>query len=239
MNIRTINSIEISSLCDNACEYCPCKDQGAYRKTGLMTVEIFQKAIGWAQRFAREGSQLEINLFGVGEPTLHPLLVQFVSYARAQMPFRWPIHLNTNGNRMTMELARSLKEAGITSMDITGHDHRATARTIRIFRKLGIKHKVSHDFAINPNNWAGQVDWFAPEYNAGDCPWICRGQAMVMSDGNVTTCCIDAFGKNILGSVFDDLSQMDVCEHPLCALCHHTIPQAIQVREKREASCAI
>lgn len=194
-----------------------------------MQIATFEKAIEWVAKFCKDGTQLETNLFGVGEPMLHPRVVQFVAYARQHLPFRHDIHLNTNGNTMTMELAQSLKDAGITQIDVSGHDHHATANTIRIFRRLGIPHNVSHDFAINPNNWAGQVDWFTPEYNAGDCPWICRGQAMVMSDGSVTTCCIDAFGKNIIGNIFDDdLSQLDVGYSALCKKCHHTVPNALQ-----------
>lgn len=223
MFISTINSIEVSSLCDNSCVYCPCKDQGKYRSTGLMSMEVFERAIYWASVFSRRGSQLELNLFGIGEPTLHPELVAMVSYARAEMPFKHTLHLNTNGNRMTEELAGQLKDAGISEIDITGHDHFATAKTIRIFRKLRIPFKVSHDFVVNPNNWAGQVDWFSPEYAAGDCPWLYRGQVMVMSDGSVTTCCIDAFGRNIMGTIFDDLDKMEVNESPLCLSCHHKV----------------
>jgi sulfatase maturation enzyme AslB (radical SAM superfamily) len=229
MKIKTINSVEISSVCDNACVYCPCKDQGAYRDVGLMQIETFEKTIEWVSKFCKDKTQLELNLFGVGEPMLHPRVVQFVAYARQHLPFQHDIHLNTNGNTMTMELAQSLKDAGITQIDVTGHDHRATANTVRIFRRLRIPHNVSHDFAIAPNNWAGQVDWFTPEYEAGPCPWICRGQVMVMSNGDVTTCCIDAFGKNILGNVFDDdLSELDVKYSKLCKSCHHTVPDALQ-----------
>jgi hypothetical protein len=223
LKIKTINTIELSSICDNACAYCPAKDQGEYRQTGFMDVATFEKAIVWALRFAKEGTQLEINLFGVGESTLHPKLVQFVAYARRMMPFGQVLHLNTNGNTMTEELAQSIKDAGISHIDISGHDHRATANCLRIFRKVGIPHGLSYDFTIHPNNWAGQVDWFPAKYDAGPCPWLSRGQAMVMSDGRVTTCCIDAFAKNVMGTVDDDLSQLEINPSELCKTCHHMI----------------
>ena len=226
MHIATINSIEVSSLCDNACEYCPCKEQGNHRLVGLMPVEVFQKAIEWVSYFCKKGTQLELNLFGVGEPTLHPKIVEMVAYARAMLPFKQLLHLNTNGNRMTEDLALKLMDAGISQIDITGHDHRATAKTIKIFQKVGIKFNISYDFVFHPNNWAGQVpDWFAADYNLGDCPWLSRGQAMVMSDGSLTTCCIDAFGKNVFGTIHDDLSTMEINESNLCGKCHHTVPQ--------------
>jgi MoaA/NifB/PqqE/SkfB family radical SAM enzyme len=194
-----------------------------------MQIATFEKAIEWVKRFCQAGTQLETNLFGVGEPMLHPRVVQFVAYARQQLPFQHDIHLNTNGNTMTVELAQALKDAGVTAIDVTGHDHRATAKTLRIFRNVGIAHSLSYDFAITPNNWAEQVDWFTPEYNTGPCPWLCRGQVMVMSNGDVTTCCIDAFGKNILGNIFDDdLSQLEVPYSELCKKCHHTVPNELQ-----------
>lgn len=225
MYISTINTIELSSLCDNRCEYCPAKDQGKYRPVGLMDFEVFEKAIAWALKFARQGTQLELNLFGVGESTLHPKVVEMVAYARNHLPFKQLIHLNTNGNRMTEELALKLLRAGVSQIDITGHDHRATARTIKIFREVGVPFNVSYDFALHPNNWAGQVDWFAPDYNLGPCPWLSRGQVMIMSSGHVTTCCIDAFGKNIFAEVDDPLDCLEVKPSSICKNCHHTIPQ--------------
>jgi hypothetical protein len=223
MNVKTINSIEISSLCDNRCPYCPSPIQGEHRPVGLMSFETFELAVKWALYFAREGTQREINLFGVGEPTLHPDLVKFIAYARQTLPFKQVLHLNTNGNTMTEQLARDLKAAGVDHIDITGHDARATAACIRIFRRVGIAGKLSIDYMTQPNNWAGQVDWFSPEYDAGPCPWIGRGQVMVMSSGLVTRCCIDAFGRGIMGSVEDDLAAMAVMEFELCRSCHHKI----------------
>jgi hypothetical protein len=224
MNINTINTIEVSSICDNSCSYCPAKDQAKYRKVGFMSEETFKQAIYLVNKLCRLGTQLELNLFGVGEPTLHPRLVDMVKYARDQLPFRQILHLNTNGNTLTLELAQALKAAGISKMDVTGHSHSSTARAVRILRRIGIPFNVSYDFALYPNNWAGQVDWFEPEYDAGKCPWIGRGQVMVMSDGRVTTCCIDAFGKNCFGSVSDpDILNREVKPSHLCGRCHHTV----------------
>lgn len=232
--ITTINTIEISSVCDNACEYCPASVQGQHRKTGFMSDSVFEKAIYWVKHFCREGSQLELNLFGVGEPCLHPKVVELVRYARNELPFQQNIHLNTNGNRMTTELARQLKDAGITAIDITAHNARSAAKTIRIFRETGIHGKVSLDFITQPNNWAGQVDWFKPDYHkvvqqGNVCPWLSRGQIMVMSNGDITNCCIDAFAQGVFGTVFYDLTKLEVTEMPLCKKCHHITPDEYNI----------
>ena len=229
MKITTINTIETSSLCDNLCEYCPAPIQGKHRETGFMKWETFTKAIEWVKHFCNERTQQELNLFGVGEPTLHPDIVLMVAWARNNLPFRQKIHLNTNGNTMTLELAKRLKSAGITAIDITGHDARATAKTIRLFRQVGIDGQISMDFMTRPNNWAGQVDWFHPDYhkvNGMDCPWLGKGQAMVMSNGDITTCCIDAFAQGVFAHVLNDITDKELQAHQLCHACHHTIPES-------------
>lgn len=221
--LTTINSIEVSALCDNACQYCPSPLQAQHREIGLMTMDTFGKAIDWVKQFTRQNTQLEINLFGIGEPTLNPHLVEMVKYARDHCAFNQILHMNTNGNNMTLELARDLKSAGINHIDITDHDAFASAKTIRIFKAAGIEGRMSRDFVTGANNWAGQVDWFAPDYES-PCPWLGRGQAMVMWNGDVTTCCIDAFGQNVFANVHkDDPANMKIEPSELCLKCHHTM----------------
>ncbi len=229
MKITTINTIELSSICDNHCQYCPAQKQREYRDCGFMARDVFEKAIGWVKHFCNTGSQLELNLFDVGEPCLHPDLVEYVKYAREALPFRQNLHLNTNGNTMTLELAKQLKQAGITAIDVTMHDAHAAAKTIRYLKQAGIDGRLSVDFVTVPNNWAGQVDWFAPEYHKAKlpdnvCPWLARGQVMVMSNGDVTHCCIDAFAQGVFATVDDNLPQLEVEEMPLCSKCHHLTP---------------
>lgn len=223
MKIQTINTIETSSICDNQCSYCPAPVQDNHRQTGFMKMEVFAKAIDWVRYFAQQGTQREVNLFGVGEPTLNGNIVELVSYARECVPARIPLHLNTNGNTMSEALARELKRAGITAIDITAHKPEPTVKTIRIFQKVGIPFKVSFDPVLAPNNWAGQVDWFEPEYpKPYPCPWVGRGQVMIMSNGDVTRCCIDAFAQGVLGTVDSELDLIDVTPFELCERCHHT-----------------
>lgn len=196
-----------------------------FRDVGYMTEEVFYKAVYWVKYFANEGTQLEVNLFGVGEPLMNPKLIQYVAYARKHLPIRIPLHLNTNGKLMTKIIAVGLKSAGITSIDVTGHNARYAANTIRILDDVGIPFKVSFDPITAPNNWAGQVNWFEPRYpKPYPCPWIGRGQVMIMSTGDVTRCCLDAFARGILCNVLtDNLSEVEVTPFALCDSCHHTL----------------
>jgi len=225
--ITTINSIEISSLCNNKCSYCPASIQGEHRQVGFMSMDVFELTIAWIKHFVKEGTQKEVNFFGVGEPTLNPELINMIKYARLHLPVVLPLHLNTNGKLMTKELARALKDAGINHIDVTGHDAYITARTIRIFKEVGIEGQLSFDFITSPNNWAGQVDWFEPDYSY-PCQWLRDGQVMVMSSGDVTTCCIDAFAKGVFTHVKKDITLVHTQPHKLCDSCHHEVPESMK-----------
>ena len=152
MKVKTINSIEVTSLCNLACEYCPNRLQHKYRKTGHMEWETFERAIYWVRYFCNQGTQLELNLFGIGEPTIQPKFIEMIHYAKKILPFHQVIHFNTNGVTMTEDLARKIMDAGINHIDITGHSPYHTAKAIRIFRKLGIQGQISLDPITQPNN---------------------------------------------------------------------------------------
>lgn len=224
MKIRTIMNVELSSICNNKCEYCPAPIQGKYRPTGFMTMETFEEVIGWIIRLDRQGTQREVNFFGVGEPLLNPQFMEMMEYACDKLPTYIRKHVNTNGNLLTSDIAKRLYQIGIREVDVTGHDPRITARAVRILQDADINYKVSFDFIMAPNNWAGQVDWFEPRYpKPYPCPWIHNGQVMIMSDGNITRCCIDAFGTGIFANLSMDIDQIEVTPFALCEKCHHTI----------------
>ena len=236
MKLTTVNSIETSSICNNSCKYCPAKDQHKHRNVGFMDMQTFKAALEFVTYCVRKGTQRELNLFGVGEPTLNPQIVEMVELARNALPLKLPVHLNTNGNTMTETLARRLKRAGLTHCDITSHgDHEVTARCVNILNIVGIGGKISIDPVLNPNSWAGQVqEWLdaiglkVARYHkkpGNNCPWLGLGQVFIMSDGNISTCCIDAFANGIVGNVFESKpEEIKLKEFSLCAKCHHVTP---------------
>ena len=221
--ISTINTIEVSALCDNRCAYCPAPTQHEHRPVGLMTLETFKKAVFWVRYFAEHGTQQELNLHGVGEPTLNKDLVEMIRLARAAAP-SITINFNTNGNNLTPEVARACKDAGITSINITAHDAVATKNAAKALRAAGIQGHVNADFAVNPNNWGGQVQWTDTVDYKLWCHWLDKGQVMVMWDGRVTRCCLDAFGQGVFATVEDHLPNLEVMPFVLCANCHHERP---------------
>lgn len=220
MKINSINSIEVSSICDNKCLYCPAPTQSKHRSVGFMDMDTFKACIHWAKELDKRGSQREINLFGVGEPLLNPSFCDMAAYAREEMPNQ-RFHVNTNGNRLTKEIASCLRSDRI-EVDITDHNALATARAIRVARSVGLTHGTNRDFVDNPNNWANQVTWFNPDY-VFDCAWLNYGQVMVAWNGDIYNCCIDSCGISKSGNIKDDITQIDLKPFELCKCCHHII----------------
>ena len=226
MIVNTINSIETSSKCNLSCQYCMAKDQHKWRHTGIMSMETFKNALGWVRYFSNKGTQRELNLFGVGEPLLNPNIVEMVRLAREVVPLKYRVHLNTNGVYLTEELAYSLKSAGINSIDLTAHDAYHTAKAVRILQKAGITGRISLDFITQPNDWAGQVNWFKSNVRYS-CPWLHIGQAFVLSNGDIVQCCFDAKAANVMGNVLDLPGDILCGPFALCKDCHQDIPREI------------
>jgi len=221
--VTTINTIETSSLCDLSCPYCPCKDQGKFRETGLMDMGTYAKVLRWVDHFTRLGTQLEINLSGVGEPLLHPLIVAMVRAARKSAP-RSPIYVVTNGVHVEEKIVQALFDAGLTRMSITDHVAPVTMKALNILKRLKVPYEYSRHAVTHPNNWGGIIDWTDAVDYRFPCTWLDRGQVAILSDGRVTTCCTDAFALGVIGTVDDYVPDLIVKPFSVCPKCHHDIP---------------
>lgn len=228
VGVTCVDHIETSSVCDNSCEYCPARHQVQHRPVGLMSMETFEKAMKWVDYCVANKTQSQLNLYGIGEPLLNPHIVDMVRIARSHLPPFVPLHLNTNGNNVTDAIARDLRDAGITAIDVTGHKPKVAAEAIHILRKYNIFGLLSQDFILYPNNWAGQVDWL--NYNtesAVECPWLLLGRVFVMWDGRVSQCALDAFGQGIVGSLDGNPADVKLARFSLCDTCHSSPPKDV------------
>lgn len=222
--VTTINTIETSSICNFSCPYCPCKDQHAHRSTGLMNEAVFSATLSWVRHFVRMGTQLEVNLSGVGEPLLHPQIVEMVAATRDVLGPRGQVFLVTNGTLVTHKIVRALFDAGLSRLSITDHNAKDTMEALRVVRALGVPHEYSRHAVTHPNNWGGLVEWVDRVDYKFRCDWLDRGQVAVLSDGGVTRCCQDAFGYGVFTTVFDDLRSAQVAPFKTCPNCHHEVP---------------
>jgi hypothetical protein len=223
MKPTTIMNVEVSALCNLKCVYCMAPKQAQFRQVGLMSMPTFEKVIEWIKVFVSRGTQTEVNLFGNGEPTMNPKLPEFVRMTRDALPLCLPVHTNTNGGLMTEQLCDQLINAGITQIDITGHDHFFTARTMRLFQAKGIRFNVSYDFALVANDWAGQLKWF-PSQVRYKCPWLSKGQLFIAWNGDILQCCFDAKATNVLGNIFTtNIDDIEIKSFELCKGCHQDV----------------
>ena len=224
MKPQTIMNVEVSALCNLQCVYCMSHKQAQFRSVGLMAQDTFDRVIELIKIFVSRGTQTEVNLFGTGEPLLHPKLPEFVRQARNVLPLCMPVHINTNGGLLTEQLLDKLVMAGISQIDVTGHNHFYTARALRLIRGNGVKCNVTYDFALVANNWAGQVDWFPSEVRY-KCPWLHRGQLYIAWNGDILQCCFDAKASNVLGNIYDtSIDDIEIKPFELCKSCHQDIP---------------
>lgn len=231
ITLMTINTIELSSECNLACRYCINGLMGNHdREQGIMTDEVFDRALYWVKELVDQGTQREVNLNGNGESTLDPKLperaARLIDLIGPQM-----VSFCTNGVSMTPQLAKDLKSAGLRRIDLSIHNAYYTRRAADIFMAHDIFGCVNTGAVLAPHNWAGQL----PEENSVrfvkpiQCDPLIEGRGYVQSEGTLSPCCYDYRGLGTFGTVFDeDLLSKEIKPYALCHRCHQQIPQEIQ-----------
>lgn len=103
--------VELTNVCNFHCTFCP--DEIMERKRGMMDFDEARRIFDMiAKDRQRIGPLYPVKLHQMGEPTLHPKLVEIVSHAESQGV---PIELNTNCSMLTPDLVDGLYQAGLTN----------------------------------------------------------------------------------------------------------------------------
>ena len=233
ITLQTITTIELSSICNLACLYCINRKlvESPVRQAGLMDDETFKKTCELLQKLVDKGTQREVNMNGNGESTLDYRLCDRIAAIREIFGKGRHIGLSTNGLLMTNDLAKKLKESGLTQIDVSPHSPYHARRAAHIlYEEKFPKGMVSMGCMTMSHNWAGQLE---PEHTINcqlriQCDPLIEGRGYVLSEGQVTPCCYDYENLGVYGSVFDD----DILERPikpylLCTTCHQKIPDFI------------
>jgi len=227
--LRHIQQIELTSRCNLRCRYCP--SPHLKRAKQDMSVETFERALHWVRFFVSQRTQGELDLGGIGEPTLHPEFVRFLYLAREAIGFNGVLVFPTNGLLMTDELAREIAGARPRAY-VSLHRPERAGLAVEALRKVGLLAGVSADPSIAATNWAGQVKWHVSAQPGRQCGWVRNGRAFVMSTGHVSRCGFDASGIGVFGHVDDDLSLLATSPYELCRTCDQDvgvpIPDAVQ-----------
>lgn len=217
--IQAIHQIEITSRCNLKCSYCPSPNLG--RPKMDMDLTTFFRALDWVKHYVSIGQQDELNLAGIGESTIHPDFISFLAQARLVMGDK-KIIFATNGIQITDEQVREMAYYK-PEVWVSLHQPKKAAEAVSLYRKYGLLKGVSIDPAVNANDWAGQVKWKTDDPGNMACQWLRSGKVMVMSDGRITTCCLDATGAGVIGHVDDAIGSLQSKPYSLCKTCHQEI----------------
>jgi len=189
-----------------------------------MSRGTWEKAIGWVSRFCEDNTQgQELNLCGIGESTMHPEFGEWCLEAREAIGNKRHLILATNGVGVTEDHALAMRYAQMRVW-VSLHRPEKAGPTVNLLKKYGVLAGISADPSISAVDWAGQVKWEVSTPVREVCPWLQNGWAMIGSNGDVLTCCFDGGGTGKLGTVDENISQMDSVPYSLCPSCHHEVP---------------
>ena len=221
MKVSRIHQIEITSRCNLKCRYCVHPKMG--RPKIDMSMDIFNTAVRKAKQCVEYHGQVELNLAGIGESTMHPDFIDMVGIARSMVGWDTLITITTNGVALTEDMVKGLVKYRPTIF-VSMHRPEKAGPAIELLKRYNMLQGVSADPSIAAIDWAGQVEWHVSCRKDIPCPWLTNGQVMVMADGNVTTCCLDGEGDGIIGHITDDMATWEVKPYSLCKDCHHIVP---------------
>lgn len=216
-----LHQIELSSICNLRCPYCPHGFGNFARPKMYMSMEVFEKALQWIRK--QFPTQNEINLAGTGESSLNPDFAKMILRAREVLGPSAKILFATNGvgKHWKQELVDAIKPAD-PRIWVSLHQPALAAYAVKMFYEAKILESVSVDAVMNPNDWAGQVDWIKPGYRI-PCQWQQFGKAFVTSNGDILTCCLDLTGESQIGSVLDEPHDLQTAPWRICKACYQDV----------------
>lgn len=226
--VRDIHQIELTTRCNLKCHYCPHFPE-LPRKKEDMSWEDFEQALKLVEFFVRQGTQAELSLTGIGESLLHPRFVEMVAACRNVIGFSRRLTVTTNGIVLTEELCRNLA-AFKPSVFVSLHRPEKAAFAIDAAKRHGIFAGRNTAFADSSFDWAGYQQNWTPIRSAPKiaCEYLRSGWAVVLVDGRVATCCLDADGSSVIGSIWDDPDKLALApwgnEKVGCKACHMEVP---------------
>lgn len=222
--LQRLHQIEMTSHCNLKCIYCP---SPKLKRTKMhMDLATFTRALRWVQHFQEAHGQDEVNLAGIGESTMHPQFLDYLARARIALGPDMRIVLATNGVLMTDELAQAMKPWN-PLVWVSLHQPVFAGPAVECLRRAGLLAGVSADPSLASINWAGQVKWKSSVKPGAPCDWVVGGKTMVMSDGRITRCCLDASGVGVLGHITDDLTKISTTPYSLCRTCDMNVGMPI------------
>ena len=222
--LTRLHQVELTSRCNLRCRYCP--HPKLRREKEDMTEEVLSSALDHLAYYRGLGTQQEVSITGLGEALMHPRFIEFAAAIRETVGITCFVNFSTNGILFTEEVAQFCQEQQI-GVFVSLHRPERAAPALNLARRYKVLAGSNTAFATSSFNWAGDLDW---EVTAPPivCEYLLGGWGVVLADGRVSTCCIDAHGQNIIGSVFDEPGSLTTRAFPLCEGCHMQVPEVVR-----------
>jgi hypothetical protein len=217
--IKHVHGIELSNRCNLACEYCPHPHIHNHRPIGDMAENVFLQAIEFIHKVQIKHGSKKLIAAMFGESILHPDFCEMLYHLHYELDC--PLQVETNGVSITDEHAEAFRLTGAKVL-ISNHDLAASRQAASILSDHRVEYEMVAYFAdpATRHTWAGQAGDWDVSYQ-GPCAFIPESRAVIMVDGDVTTCCLDAFAAGKLGNVWDDPEKLAPQRFSLCESCHN------------------
>jgi len=123
-----------------------------------MDEDTFRACLDHVKFYQQHGQQVELNLAGIGESTMHPKLLDYLELARSKLGYTLPFVMATNGLIATEELAQAFSLYRL-KVWVSAHRPEKAGRAVELYQRYGVLMSVSIDPSFSPVDWAGQVDF--------------------------------------------------------------------------------
>lgn len=225
--LREIHELELSSLCNLACVYCP--HPVLQREKGNIGWDTFERAMLHVEYYVKQKTQGELSLTGIGEAILHPRFGEALLRCREVIGWDRLLVMATNGLAIDDDIIALLAAAKVR---VYVSLHRPEVATPAGFRLTagGVRTLTNHAFVDSSINWGGQVEWHASA-PVHDCGYLTSAWGSIKQNGSVDACCVDAHDLHPIGNVWDEVGSLRTHAIPLCAKCHLLVPKHLQQEE--------
>lgn len=213
--VERIYAVEVSGACnlEATCSWCPMHSRPRYRKRGLMTKSVVDRALDWVDAHKKIDA-LALHVFG--EPLLHPKFDEIA----LEFSKLTPITMSTNGVLMTEAWADRLAKVPWAWITLSPWDESAQMRAARLLAARDIKFQfppgITHDFA-------GQAKTGPKRVLFQGCPFLNEKKAVIRWDGSIASCCITDREEDVIGHVFDEVGTVTMRSYDICSTCHHAL----------------
>jgi hypothetical protein len=219
-----IFAIELTNWCNAKCSFCPYPTPAHTRSKGYMDWKTLYRICDIATE------PKAINLSGLGEPTLHPKLVNFVKELKF---YGFKVQMNTNGQKLNQDLYDQLHAAGLDRIVITADYFKWNKGSINVQPDLPVQLLTITRAPDHPelgqvqkplDDWGGQVG--KVDRPTVRCSFLHDNFYQICWDGTVQRCCVDFNANHAVGNIHNDVDVIRLRDQgagkgiPLCEGCH-------------------